>query len=106
MKNSSRQLLVPLKMWVKFSDTMGPADLDRSQIAVASQAGFSMLAYQDKPWLVGCKQYGPALSFPDIPRILMIPLTVLVAAIASGLVVFSPGLLRAFWGRVKSSLLL
>ena len=39
-----------------------------------------------------------ALSFPDIPRVLMLPLTVLVAAIAGGLIGLIPGLLRAFLG--------
>ena len=42
---------------------MGPLVLIALGIAVASRAGFSMLAYQDRPWLGGLRQYGSLYLF-------------------------------------------
>ena len=39
-----------------------------------------------------------ALSFPNMPRLLMIPMTVLIAAIAGGFIGAIPGFLRAYLG--------
>ena len=77
--------------------TMGPLILIALGFAVAVELDFSMSAYQTSlaGWIAAVWF---ALSFPDIPRILMIPLTVLVAAIAGGLIGLIPGLLRAFLG--------
>ncbi len=84
MKNSSRQL-GSIKNVGEIFRTMGPLIGSLSRIAVASRAGFFNVGYQTSlGWLTAA--VCSALSFPDIPRILMIPLTVLVAAIAGSLV--------------------
>ena len=77
---------------------MGPLVLIALGFAVASRAGFFNVGLPGQALAGWIAAVWFALSFPDIPRILMIPLTVLVAAIAGGFVGLIPGILRAFLG--------
>ncbi|MBP2623120.1 ABC transporter permease [Streptococcus oricebi] len=77
---------------------MGPLILIALGFAVASRAGFFNVGLPGQA-LAGWLLAGWfALSFPDIPRVIMIPLTVLLAAVAGGLVGALPGFLRAYLG--------
>lgn len=78
--------------------TMGPLILIALGFAIASRAGFFNVGLPGQALAGWIAAVWFALSFPDIPRVLMIPLTVLVAAIAGGLIGLIPGLLRAFLG--------
>ncbi|VED67451.1 sugar ABC transporter permease [Streptococcus australis] len=78
--------------------TMGPLILIALGFAVASRAGFFNVGLPGQALAGWIAAVWFALSFPNIPRILMIPLTVLVAAIAGGVIGLIPGLLRAFLG--------
>jgi len=66
--------------------------------AVASRAGFFNVGLPGQALAGWIAAVWFALSFPTIPRFAMLPLTVLVAAVAGGLIGLIPGLLRAFLG--------
>ncbi|MDO4666976.1 MAG: ABC transporter permease [Streptococcus sp.] len=77
---------------------MGPLILIALGFAVASRAGFFNVGLSGQAlagWIAGVWF---ALSFPDLPSFIMIPSTVIVAAIVGGIAGAIPGILRAYLG--------
>ena len=82
----------------QISRAMGPLILIALGFSVASRAGFFNVGLPGQAFAGWIMATWFALSFPDLPRIVMIPMTVLVAAIAGGFVGSIPGFLRAYLG--------
>ena len=77
---------------------MGPLILIALGFAVASRAGFFNVGLPGQA-LAGWVMSGWfALSFPDLPRPLMILATIVIALVAGGIVGAIPGILRAYLG--------
>ena len=77
---------------------MGPLILIALGFAVASRAGFFNVGLPGQAlagWVVAAWF---ALNNPDMPRLLMIPMTILLAILAGGIVGAIPGVLRAYLG--------
>lgn len=82
----------------EISRAMGPLILIALGFSVASRAGFFNVGLPGQA-LAGWVMSGWfALSFPDMPRFLMIICTVLIGILAGGLVGAIPGFLRAYFG--------
>jgi len=82
----------------EISRAMGPLVLIGLGFAVASRAGFFNVGLPGQA-LAGWIMAGWfALSFPDLPRPLMLIATVVIAAVAGGLIGAIPGILRAYLG--------
>ena len=82
----------------EISRAMGPLILIGLGFAVASRAGFFNVGLPGQA-LAGWIMAGWfALSNPTMPRALMIPATVIIAAVAGGIVGAIPGILRAYLG--------
>ena len=99
-------LLGAIIMWVfgslrslgEISRAMGPLILIALGFAVASRAGFFNVGLPGQAlagWLVAGWF---ALSFPDLPRPLMLIMTVLLGVVAGGIIGAIPGILRAYLG--------
>ena len=87
-----------LKSLGEISRAMGPLVLIGLGFAVASRAGFFNVGLPGQA-LAGWIMAGWfALSFPDLPRPLMLIATVVIAAVAGGLIGAIPGILRAYLG--------
>ena len=82
----------------QISRAMGPLILIALGFSVASRAGFFNVGLPGQAFAGWIMATWFALSFPDLPRVVMIPMTVLVAAIAGGFVGSIPGFLRAYLG--------
>ena len=82
----------------EISRAMGPLILIGLGFAVASRAGFFNVGLPGQA-LAGWILAGWfALSFPNLPRPLMLLATVVIAAVAGGIVGAIPGILRAYLG--------
>jgi len=82
----------------EISRAMGPLILIGLGFAVASRAGFFNVGLPGQA-LAGWILAGWfALSFPDLPRPLMLLATVVIAAVAGGIIGSIPGILRAYLG--------
>ena len=82
----------------EISRAMGPLILIGLGFAVASRAGFFNVGLPGQA-LAGWIMAGWfALSFPNLPRPLMLLATVVIAAVAGGIVGAIPGILRAYLG--------
>ena len=82
----------------EISRAMGPLMLIALGFAVASRAGFFNVGLPGQAlggWILAGWF---ALSFPDIPRPLMLIMTVLLGMIAGGVIGAIPGILRAYLG--------
>ena len=82
----------------EISRAMGPLILIALGFAVASRAGFFNVGLPGQAlagWLVAGWF---ALSFPDLPRPLMLTMTVLLGVVAGGIIGAIPGILRAYLG--------
>ncbi len=82
----------------EISRAMGPLILIALGFAVASRAGFFNVGLPGQAlagWLVAGWF---ALSFPDLPRPLMLIMTVLLGVVAGGIIGAIPGILRAYLG--------
>ncbi len=82
----------------EISRAMGPLILIALGFAVASRAGFFNVGLPGQAlagWLVAGWF---ALSFPDLPRPLMLTMTVLLGVFAGGIIGAIPGILRAYLG--------
>lgn len=82
----------------EISRAMGPLILIALGFSVASRAGFFNVGLPGQAFAGWIAATWFALSFPDIPRLIMIPATVIIAAVAGGLVGAFPGVLRAYLG--------
>ncbi|OFI46024.1 ABC transporter permease [Floricoccus penangensis] len=78
--------------------TMGPLILTALSFAVASQAGLFNIGMSGQALCGWVASIWFALSFPDIPRLFMIPLLVIVGMIAGALSAAIPGILKAYLG--------
>lgn len=78
--------------------TMAPLILIALGFAVASRAGFFNVGLPGQALAGWIAAVWFALANPEMPRIFMIPGTVIVAALAGGVVGLIPGVLRAFLG--------
>ncbi|MGT2846340.1 ABC transporter permease [Streptococcus massiliensis] len=77
---------------------MGPLILIALGFAVASRAGFFNVGLPGQA-LAGWVMAGWfALSNPDMPRVIMIPMTILIAIVSGGIIGAIPGVLRAYLG--------
>lgn len=82
----------------EISRAMGPLILIALGFAVASRAGFFNVGLPGQA-LAGWVVAGWfALSFPDLPRPLMLTMTVLLGVVAGGIIGAIPGILRAYLG--------
>ena len=82
----------------EISRAMGPLILIALGFAVASRAGFFNVGLPGQA-LAGWVVAGWfALSFPDLPRPLMLIMTVLLGVVAGGIIGAIPGILRAYLG--------
>ena len=82
----------------EISRAMGPLILIALGFAVASRAGFFNVGLPGQAlagWLVAGWF---ALSFPDLPRPLMLTMTVLLGVVAGGIIGAIPGILRGYLG--------
>ncbi|KXT80408.1 putative deoxyribose-specific ABC transporter, permease protein [Streptococcus sp. DD11] len=87
-----------LRSFGEISRAMGPLILIALGFAVASRAGFFNVGLPGQA-LAGWILAGWfALSFPELPRPLMILATIVIAAAAGGLIGAIPGILRAYLG--------
>ncbi|WP_438467385.1 ABC transporter permease [Streptococcus pluranimalium] len=77
---------------------MGPLILIALGFTVASRAGFFNIGLSGQAYAGWIAAGWFALANPDLPRPLMIFMTVIIAAIAGGIVGSIPGFLRAFLG--------
>lgn len=77
---------------------MGPLILIALGFTVASRAGFFNIGLSGQAYAGWIAAGWFALANPDLPRPLMIFMTVIIAAIAGGIVGAFPGFLRAFLG--------
>ncbi|AXJ13136.1 ABC transporter permease [Streptococcus pluranimalium] len=77
---------------------MGPLILIALGFTVASRAGFFNIGLSGQAYAGWIAAGWFALANPDLPRPLMIFMTVIIAAIAGGIVGAIPGFLRAFLG--------
>lgn len=77
---------------------MGPLMLIALGFAVASRAGFFNVGLPGQALAGWVMSAWFALSHPDLPRIVMIPATVIIALIAGGIIGAIPGILRAYLG--------
>ena len=77
---------------------MGPLVLIGLGFAVASRAGFFNVGLPGQALAGWILSGWFALSNPDMPRLILIPLTVIIALIAGGIVGAIPGILRAYLG--------
>lgn len=77
---------------------MSPLMLIALGFAVASRAGFFNVGLPGQAYAGWIAAGWFALANPTMPRIIMIPMTVIIAAIAGGIVGFIPGVLRAVLG--------
>ena len=77
---------------------MGPLILIALGFTVASRAGFFNIGLPGQAYAGWISAGWFALAHPDMPRPLMIVMTILIAAIAGGIVGAVPGFLRAFLG--------
>ena len=80
----------------QISRAMGPLILIALGFSVASRAGFFNVGLPGQAFAGWIMATWFALSFPDLPRIVMIPMTVLVAAIAGGFVGSFPSCLPRY----------
>ena len=87
-----------IKSWGNISRAMGPLILVALGFSVASRAGFFNVGLPGQAFAGWIMATWFALSFPNMPRLLMIPITVLIAAIAGGFIGAIPGFLRAYLG--------
>ena len=70
-----------IKSWGNISRAMGPLILVALGFSVASRAGFFNVGLPGQAFAGWIMATWFALSFPNMPRLLMIPMTVLIAAI-------------------------
>jgi len=87
-----------IKSWGNISRAMGPLILVALGFSVASRAGFFNVGLPGQAFAGWIMATWFALSFPNMPRLLMIPMTVLIAAVAGGFIGAIPGFLRAYLG--------
>lgn len=78
--------------------SMGPLILIALAFTVASRAGFFNIGLPGQAFIGWIFAGWFALSNPDMPRLLMIPMTVIIGMIAGGIAGAIPGILRAFLG--------
>lgn len=77
---------------------MGPLILIALGFAVASRAGFFNVGLPGQALAGWILSGWFALSFPNLPRSIMILATVVIAAVAGGIIGAIPGILRAYLG--------
>ena len=87
-----------IKSWGNISRAMGPLILVALGFSVASRAGFFNVGLPGQALAGWILSGWFALSNPDMPRLVLIPLTVIIALIAGGIVGAIPGILRAYLG--------
>ncbi len=78
--------------------TMGPLVFTALGFAVANRAGFFNIGLSGQALVGWVFAVWFALMNPDLPRIVLIPMTILVAMIAGGAAGAIPGILRAYLG--------
>ncbi|WEV45796.1 ABC transporter permease [Streptococcaceae bacterium ESL0687] len=78
--------------------SMGPLILTALSFAVASQAGLFNIGMSGQALCGWMASVWFALSFPDIPRLVMIPLLIIIGMLAGALAAAIPGILRAYLG--------
>ncbi|AYG00190.1 ABC transporter permease [Lactococcus allomyrinae] len=78
--------------------TTGPLILTALSFAVAMKAGLFNIGMSGQALAGWITSMWFALSFPDIPRVLMIPLVVIIGMVFGALMGFIPGILRALLG--------
>ncbi|MDU0402031.1 hypothetical protein KF7HA_00334 [Lactococcus lactis] len=78
--------------------TMGPLILTALSFAVAMKVGLFNIGMSGQALAGWISSMWFALSFPDIPRLLMIPLVVIIGMFFGAFMGFIPGILRALLG--------
>ena len=78
--------------------TMGPLILTALSFAVAMKVGLFNIGMSGQALAGWISSMWFALSFPDIPRLLMIPLVVIIGMVFGAFMGFIPGILRALLG--------
>ena len=84
--------------WGEIGQAMAPLILIGLGFAVASRAGFFNVGLPGQALAGWVLAVWFALSFPDIPRFFMIPITIIIGLVAGGIVGAIPGILRAYLG--------
>ncbi|GGE35624.1 ABC transporter permease [Streptococcus himalayensis] len=82
----------------EISRAMGPLILIALGFAVASKAGFFNVGLSGQALSGWVMSAWFALSFPDLPRIIMIPMTIIIGMVSGGIIGAIPGILRAYLG--------
>ena len=82
----------------EIGQAMAPLILIGLGFAVASRAGFFNVGLPGQALAGWVTAVWFALTFPDMPRILMIPSTIIIGLLMGGIVGAIPGILRAFLG--------
>lgn len=77
---------------------MGPLTLIGLGFAVASRAGFFNVGLPGQALAGWIAAASFALLNPDLPRLIMIPATIIIAMFAGGIIGSIPGILRAYLG--------
>lgn len=78
--------------------TAGPLMLTALGFSVANSAGFFNIGLSGQALCGWIASIWFALSFPDLPRGVMVPSLILVGALAGAIAAAIPGVLRAFFG--------
>jgi len=78
--------------------TAGPLILTALAFAISMKAGLFNIGMSGQALAGWVTSMWFALSFPDIPRVIMIPLVIIIGMIFGGLMGFIPGILRAILG--------
>ncbi|MEW4353741.1 ABC transporter permease [Streptococcus pneumoniae] len=82
----------------EISRAMGPLILIALGFAVASKAGFFNVGLPGQALSGWIMSAWFALSFPDLPRMVMIPMTIIIGMVSGGIIGAIPGILRAYLG--------
>lgn len=78
--------------------TAGPLILEALAFAVAMKAGLFNIGMSGQALAGWITSMWFALSFPDIPRLIMIPLVIIIGMVFGAFMGFIPGILRALLG--------
>lgn len=78
--------------------TTGPLILEALSFAIAMKAGLFNIGMSGQALAGWMTSIWFALSFPNMPRLLMIPFLIIVGALAGAIAGLIPGLLRAYLG--------
>ncbi|MGX7199512.1 ABC transporter permease [Enterococcus nangangensis] len=88
-------------MWRNIGETLRqatPLIFTALGFSVASAAGFFNIGLSGQALSGWVASIWVALAFPDLPRIVLVPLCILVGALAGAVAAAIPGFLRAFFG--------